>query len=406
MTLLKGFATICYMPTKIAIGFSQLPDAKEAVFQASVMAKNQLNTSHTDLVVVFASFAYATEENLNIIHTTLQPKRLIGSTTAAIITSDGVFDQGISILAIVSDEISFGIACNEPAKFQDPRTAGFDWGRKLNTDFKNTQHHGCLLLCDPSLPAPVEFIRGVQEVLGSGFPSIGAISSDNFKYTHIAQLFQRQVKPQSVVGLMIGGARIIYASSHGYKPLGKPRHITRAQDNIIQLIDNQPAVNIYKEFLGPQADALTQKTMLPQNILYPLGIYSEELGKYQIKKAVDILPDGSIVTHGDVAQGSEVHLMIGNRDSCKNSTTDVATKIKDALGGRQAKLLLIIEGALRQKILRQHSFIEIQTIKEILGYTTPLIGLSTFGEIIPMGAEGNYRSAQVQNQTISIIAVD
>ena len=204
------------MPTTIAIGFSQLPDIKEAAFQACIAAKNQLNTIQTDLVIILACSPYAIQEILPIIHSSLQPKRLVGSSTASIMTNDGVFDQGIAILGINSDEIAFGIASNQPALHPDLRTAGFDWGRKLNTDYKSPQHHGCILFSDYSVHYPHEFIRGAQEVLGFGFPFFGAISSDHFKYKHMAQIYQKQVLQKPMTGLLIGGARLFSARRHGY----------------------------------------------------------------------------------------------------------------------------------------------------------------------------------------------
>ena len=80
---------------------------------------------------------------------------------------------------------------------------------------------------------------------------LGAISSDDFKYKRLSQFFQDQILHNSAVGLLLGGSfHLALGCKHGFKPLGKPRTITKVDGYIIRTIDNEPAVEIYKHFLG------------------------------------------------------------------------------------------------------------------------------------------------------------
>ncbi len=378
---------------------------QEAAHQACVAVKTKLNCVQTDLVIVFASPTYATIEALNVIHTILKPRRLVGSSTAGVILSEGVFTRGIGILAVNSMEMTFGIASRALDRRSEPRDAGFEWGRKINADCKSPQHQACFLFTDHAFNNSL-FIRGAQEVFGFGVPLLGAISSDNFQFQKVCQFFQQQVLTQHAVGVLISGAHIAWSCKHGFKPLGKPRTITKARSNIIQTIDDVPAIQIYKDYLGPDAEGLTKGVFSSHAILYPLGIYIEEQRQYLLKNAIDILADGSIVCQGDVPEGAEVHLMIGNRDSCRNAAAATANQVKDMLGGRQAKLILIIESAARYKIFRNQASSEILAIKEILGYTTPLIGMYAFGEIVPITSDYITNTTHIQNESITILAID
>ena len=394
------------MPTQIAIGFSQASDPQEAAYQACIQAKNQLNTVQTDLVVLLTSIHYARPEVLEVVHASLRPHRLVGSSTAGILLSEGVFTRGIGILAINSDLINFGISAVNAAEIPNVRTAGFELARKVSADFKSPHRQACLVFTDRSFHQNSLFIRGCQEILGFGLPLIGAVSSDDFKFKKTHQFYQKQVFSNASVGLVLGGINVAMGSKHGFKPLGKPRTITRASSNIIHTIDQKPAMHIYEEFMGAEAQQLKKGIFASHTALYPLGIYLEEERQYLIKNAVDILADGSIVCQGEVPQGAEVHLMIGNRDSCKQSAADAAQQVKDALGGRQAKLILIIESMARHKILGRLSFLEIQAIRDILGYTTPTIGMYTFGEIAPFASLNNIKNTHMQNESILILAID
>ena len=98
------------MSTSISIGFSQDPDPQNAVLQACVQVKNQLNNANTDLIIVFASPQYIVPETPSIITRTLKPKHLVGSSTGGIILSNGVTNRGIAIVGINSDDMHFGIS--------------------------------------------------------------------------------------------------------------------------------------------------------------------------------------------------------------------------------------------------------------------------------------------------------
>ncbi len=81
-----------------------------------------------------------------------------------------------------------------------------------------------------------------------------------------------------------------------------------------------------------------------------------------------------------------------------------AEQVREGLGGRQAKLLMVIESLARYKLLGRRAFLEVQAVKDILGYTTPLIGMYSFGEIGPFGSLKNIRNTHVQNESILILA--
>ena len=138
--------------------------------------------------------------------------------------------------------------------------------------------------------------------------------------------------------------------------------------------------------------------------MYPLGIYLEESRQYLLRNIIDILEDGSIVCHGGIPQGAEVHLMISNKDSCFNSAIDAAELVKTSLAGRQAHLVLVFESLARHKILGRNIFSELQSIKNVLGYTTPIVGMCSYGEIGPFGSMDNIKNVYLHNESILIMA--
>ena len=394
------------MSTNISIGFSQLPDPQKAILQACIQVKGQLNSFDTDLVIVFASPQYVVPEMSTIMARTLKPKRLVGSSTGGIILSNGVTNRGIAMVGINSDDMLFGVSAVSDIETQDMYTAGFDLARKASLDLKTSHREVFISFSEGIEKNSSHFIRGVKEGLGIGFPLLGAISSDDFKYKKLSQFFQDQILKNSAVGLLLGGAfHLSLGCTHGFKPLGKPRFITKVDGFILRTIDNKPAVEIYKHFLGAEAEGLKDVTLNSYAAMYPLGIYLEESHQYLLRNIIDILDDGSIVCHEGVPQGAEVHLMISNKDSCFNSAIEAAELVKASLADRQAKLVLVFESLARHKILGSAAFNEIQVIKNVLGYTTPIIGMCSYGEIGPFGTLNNIKNIYLHNENILIMAI-
>ena len=236
------------MSTQIAIGFSQATIVSDAVTQACLSAKNQLKGKNAEFVLVLACPSHIHPDILGIVFNILKPMRLIGCSTSGIMLTEGTFNRGIAVLAVISKDISFGITNIPPNAPPDMRQAGVDWGHRIIADSQVQNHDGCLLFADHLDPLDLSFIRGIQEVLGNSSPISGAIASDDLKFQKTSLFYQKQILTQGIIGILIRSNKVCIGNAHGFKPLGKPRTITGVEKNTIVSIDNQPAINIYKEF--------------------------------------------------------------------------------------------------------------------------------------------------------------
>jgi len=394
------------MSTQIGIGTSTQPNPQQAATEAAAQIKAQFGTATPDLIIVFCTTAYATTEAITTVQHALNPKYLIGCSTAGILLSNAIIPHGIAILGLISSDIHLGISSIVSIGTSDLRQAGFTLAREATSSFRHSHRQSFIFFADGIYKNNSAFVRGAQEVLGNGFSILGAVSSDSSDLKKTFQFYQNQVLNSSAVGLLIGGSSsFAMGCKHGFKPLGKPRTIDNAQGNIIRTIDGKPAVHIYKEYFGDEAKNLKTTTMGSMAALYPLGIYMEQEKQYLLRNAVDILNDGSIVCQGEVPQGAEVHLMIGNKDSCIKAAMEAAQEVKDALGDKQAKCILVLESMTRYKILGRKALAEVQAIKKVLGDITPIFGMYSFGEIAPFGLLGVNHSTHLQNESIVIMAI-
>jgi len=234
----------------------------------------------------------------------------------------------------------------------------------------------------------------------TGYPHFSVVCFNNF------QIFQNNVLTNAATGLIIGGnANIGIGCYHGWRPLGKPRIIDKAEGNVINIISGKKASSLYQEYFGEDFKNLHSNRFDQASILYPLGIFVEGSHEYLLRNAIRVRDDGSIVCQGEVPQGAEVHIMIGNKESCKQAAISAAEDAKKNLLGKEPKLIIIFESMARLKLLGRVAFEEIENITEIFGTQVPLIGMYANGEISPFQTIEKFKKPYLLNESIVILAI-
>jgi hypothetical protein len=229
---------------------------------------------------------------------------------------------------------------------------------------------------------------------------------DSTKISYTQHFYQDRILGDAAVGLLIGGANVAaVAARHSWQPLGKPRLIDSASGNVIQTINKEPAVRLYENYFHAANNKLTADQLEDIRMLYPLGIGTSTPREYLIRMPIDIPEDGSILCQGDVMTGSPVHLMITDKDACRQSIHDAAVDIRTQLFGKQPKLIFIFESLMRRKILGRSALQGIHAIREVLGHTVPVFGMYTAGEAAPLRTPKAVSGTQLLNGSVVLMAI-
>ncbi len=394
------------MATKIGIGFSQSIDIETAARDAAFDSKTNLDADRIDIALIFSTIHYDPQQTVPVLHAVLNKTKMIGCSTAGIILSDTIETRGIAVLTVSSDEIKFGTGSIEGLNTRDIHRAGALLARDTLSSFGRHARQAFVFFVDGHLENNSVLLKGIQEILGNVFPLLGAGSCDNFHFLDTFQIFQDKVLTDAATSLIIGGnASVSVGCHHGWRPLGKPRIIDKAEGNIVKVISGKKAAHLYEEYFGDEAKGLRANQFDQMSILYPLGIFVEGSNEYLLRNAVDIRPDGSIVCQGDVPEGAEVHIMIGNKESCKQAAIDAAEDAKKGLLGKEPKFVIILESMARLKLLGRMAFEEIENIKHVFGARVPLIGMYANGEVSPFQTVEKFKKPYLLNDSIVILAV-
>lgn len=394
------------MSTQIGIGFSRHLDSQQAAREAALQAKTSLRTTNAAWAMLLCTGHYDPHKIVPIVNETLRDPKLTGCSTAGIILSGSIETRGVAVLAIASDEMKFGDGFVEHIDTMSPPEIGTKLAERCLNDFGAHGRQVFVFFVDSRLKNISPLLKSIQGTLGDIFPVVGAGSCNHLQDKNAFKIYRDRVLPDAVSGVIMGGHMAVgVGSQHGWRPLGKPRTITGATDNVIESIEDKPAYNIYEQYFGQDAAQLRGGQSGQMAILYPLGIFINESRNYLLRNAVDIRSDGSIVCQGDIPGGSRVHLMIGNKESCKQAARIAAEEARQNLLGKEPRLIIVLESMSRLKLLGRMAFQEIAKIKEVFGSLVPIIGMYTNGEVSPMQSTERFKRPHLQNESITVLAI-
>lgn len=394
------------MPIQVGIGFSNHPDVLTAAEEATKQAKQQLGHDRIDVALLFNTAHYQPEEFLPMVFESLNQTKLVGCLTSGIILPQRIESSGIATLLLTSEAMRFETGRISHLNLQNPHGAGKSFVKDCVTGFGQSSRKLLLFFIDGVLDAHPSLFSGIEEELGKDLPIIGAGSSDAINFQKTYQYHSNQILTTSACGLLAGDKfQMGMSCQHGWKPLGKPRKITSAKDNIIHTIDGQKAVNLYENFFHGLASLPRQIRLDRLNLRYPLGIRSPSENKFLLRNVIATLDDGSVVCQDKVSEGEDVHLMLGNQRSCLQAAEQAAYQAREQLAGVKPKLIFVIQSLMRRTLLGRAAIQEIQIIRDILGTDIPLLGLNSLKEFFtPMSADQSLPT-DIHNGSLIILTV-
>lgn len=394
------------MSIQVGIGLGIQQDQLQAAREAVMQARSNLHSEKISAAILFCSYDFSHPTVLSTIADLLGPVPLIGSSSAAIITSRGIFKHGL-VLALLSfpEGVYLNTASVEGISQKGASAAGEELGEKLLYGVKNIRRDLGLIISDGLMRDSSSFLYGLQDRLGKSFPIDGACASDNLTFKKTFVFYNDKVLSDSAVGMLLGGKlNFGLGVGSGWNPLGKLRMVTESSGNTVAEIENKPAVKLYEDYLAKDIFEL-KKGLNLISMSYPVGIRLEGEKEYLLRTVSSVNDDGSLVFHADVPKNSEIRLMIGSKESCVQAAGRAAEEAKNGLSGKQADLVIIFDSASRYLLLGRQAQKELETIKESLGNDTPIIGFYTYGEQTPLKGI-NYRgTTYFHNQSIAVLGI-
>ena len=392
------------MAILVGLGLSTEKDPILAAKEAARLANFNIHNKKVNLAFVFSSVSLSCASLIKTISLAIgQQIPIIGCSGAAIISEQDIFKHGVIVMLLALPEgVYFNTAFTKDLTAKTSLIAGEELGQKLLYGFKDVRRDLSIIFSDGITQGGSKLIFGLQEKLGKSFPLVGASASDNLKFQKTYLYFNQEIFSDGACGILLGGKlNFGLGVKHGWKPLGKPRYVTKCNDNIVYEIDGTPAAKVYEEYFACGLTELRKKLKYI-SVLYPIGVYLPGEKEYLLRNLKSVGNDGSLVFQGNVPQDSLIRLMIGTKESCLAATQQAVDEAKKP---GVHNFVLVFDSISRYILLRRNASKELKIIKEAVGKDTPVVGLYTYGEQAPLEAIGYHGQTYFHNQTIVILTL-
>jgi hypothetical protein len=244
-------------------------------------------------------------------------------------------------------------------------------------------------------------IAGMTKVLGEAVTITGGLAGDAAAFKETWVLNQTGVHNDELVCLGLYGAGLVFAhgSFGGWAPFGPARRVTRCAGNVLFELDGEPALDVYKRYLGDYA-----RDLPASGLLFPfamLGSDHNEIGLIRTILAVDER-DGSLTLAGDIDPDGYLKLMHASTDALvggAESAAQAAAAAAEVAGWGGQGLGLLVSCVGRKLVMGGRVEEEIEAVADVFGQSAILAGFYSNGEISPF--TGNLE-CKLHNQTMTI----
>ena len=151
---------------------------------------------------------------------------------------------------------------------------------------------------------------------------------------------------------------------HGWEPLGLPMKVTKAEGAVLKELDNQPALKIYEDYFGKEAEELIKEPIARMAYTYPLGMSVEGSPELLIRDVVIANEKGEITCAAEIPQGSEIRLMLGDPEKAIQAAKEAAEGAVAQLKGVKPKVVFVFNCMARYKLLGPRIGEEITAIQD------------------------------------------
>ncbi|MEW6622219.1 MAG: FIST N-terminal domain-containing protein [Bacillota bacterium] len=353
---------------QVGVGFSTAHNP----FDAGIYAVHEAlqYTEEPNLTFLFCTDNYDQSALFHTVKNQIGRSMLVGACVPGIISREGVHRQGVGVLTIKGLEIQAVTALGHITS--DSYNSGFQTGNCLK---ESGLKDGTIFVFPDGFAANMShLLRGLYNALGSEFNYIGGGTGDNLRFHKSYQFWDQGFGSNHIAAALVKGIDFYAESGHGWKPIGEPMVVTKAEGKIVYELDGYPAFDRYSEVLG----GIDRESFAEYGMKYPLSIPSFS-GDYLIRDPINVRRDNSIEFVTEVPLNTVVTLMEGSIESLIDTARTVA-----ALSAKKAPVIrvgMVFDCISRYLLMGDDFKREIDGVLGVLPREAAFIGVLTFGEV-------------------------
>lgn len=374
-----------------AVGQAQALDGREASLQATHQALNHLGAVTPGLGIVIASHQYQARDVASGAISLLGDAPLIGFSTPAGLTRNGMHSHSVVVAVISTDEMQASSHWLPGYAQSSRETAG-----QLEMLLSGKQAQNALFFADGFNGDAEQFCNSISV---ENCRMAGSLSSGDLHTGNTYQIAGNQTGTGALTALTFSGnLQMGIGSAHGWNPVGSQMRVTRSRGFWLRTLDARPASDTYAELFGYPAREWGFPPLSHMARLYPLGV--EQGDELVIRAPIRVEADGSFRMNAPVRDGVDAFILVGSQAGCHKAAQQATQQALRGLNGVKPAFALVLVDIAWQMLLKATPGAEIAAIQEIIGENVPIAGGYTLGQIVP---SKNTTSPGFLNQHIVVI---
>lgn len=315
---------------------------------------------------------------------------LFGATSSGEIANEKVYEESITVMLLDIDREYYKLKIFDAQGITSYRT-GQDVAELAKTVFERP----AFMIVSAGLHADGEqIVKGIIDEMGYQVPLFGGFAGDDLRMQGTFVFSTSQVIPNGVVALIVdrNAIELHGMAVSGWKAIGTPKTITKADGNVVYTIDDQPALEVYKKYIGVTGIS-ADHTLAAE---YPLFLERED-GSSVLRAAMLVNEDKSMVYAGTVPEGARVRFSMPPGFEVVECAVEKFSTFNQQIPRADAVVLFSCKA--RHLVLGPMVEDEISAICKL--WNVPLVGFFTYGEIGPNSAG----RCDFHNDTLSLVLI-
>lgn len=356
---------------------------------------SKITAINPNFILLFGTYAHFETTGLALKVSKLFPDAMvIGCSTAGEISNDGVSDDTMVVTGCKFDHPNFKPVW---AEFSDMEHT-IDAGRGLAKQLAQKDLSSVFLLGRGLDINGSALIEGLREVLGKNVVITGGLAGDGGRFQKTYTILNGTVSSSRVVGFGIYGddIKVAFGSMGGWEAFGPVRRVTKAKQNILFELDGEPALDIYKKYLGDKA-----KDLPASGLLYPFALLKDNQDTSGIIRTILAVDEKekSVTFAGDIPVNGLVRLMHANNEGLVRGAKGAATAAFNSIKDQDEEGFGVLISCVGRKLIMGNEIEdELDAVRDTFGEST-VAGFYSYGEICP---QAGFSECKLHNQTMTI----
>jgi hypothetical protein len=353
------------------------------------------------LVLVFGNrFLLEDETIYEEVRAIFKDGHIVFGSACGDISSDSIDDETKTITAIEFEKSNFVIkTTNVLNRDSETKIDSFSVGKELIDQLPKEGLKHVFVLSEGSFINGSQLTKGMNAATEDNLLITGALCGDDARFEKTISSYNENPKQGEMVAIGLYGEslEVTFSINGGWTPFGPERVVTKSEGNILYELDNLPALDLYKKYLGEKAKELPAAALL-----YPMNVKSDDGNDYIVRTILNIdEEENAMILAGDIFEDSRVQLMMTHVDNIVNAAEKAAISASE-FRKKKAELAILVSCIGRKLVLDQRVEEEVEEVIEVVGDATTITGLYSYGEIAPLSGENK---CHLHNQTMTITLI-